>query len=142
MWAPTMAITPLTRRNSIAGAEAACQQVACKTTGLLAALFLRRGLQGVTVAALAGVTCSAPRAETWHIVPSFSYESTFTNNVALTSTDQRSDWVNQFTPAVSFTERGAHSRLAGRVALPVLLYARTSGSNDVVPEADVAGTFE
>ena len=82
------------------------------------------------------------RGETWRIVPSVAYESTFTNNVSLSSTDRQSDWVNQLTPAVQFTERGAHSQLTGRIALPVLLYARTSENNDVAPQANIVGKFE
>jgi uncharacterized protein (PEP-CTERM system associated) len=102
---------------------------------------LRLGTGGVALAGLALLVSSAPHAETWRIVPMLSYESTFTNNVELTS-DRRSDWVNQFTPGIQFTELGAHSRLNGRISLPMLLYARTHGSNDVAPQANVVGTFE
>jgi uncharacterized protein (PEP-CTERM system associated) len=102
----------------------------------------RRRFSTFAAAGLALVVCAAPRAETWRIVPSVSYESTLTNNVALTSTDRQSDWVNQFTPGVQFTERGAHSVLNGSIAVPVLLYARTGENNDIAPRANIVGTFE
>ena len=66
-----------------------------------------------------------------------------TDNVNLSPSDQRkTDWVNQFTPTLRFTEAGAHSRFAGNIALPILLYARTSENNYVAPQVAIDGTGE
>jgi len=80
-------------------------------------------------------------AESWRVVPSIGLESTLTNNVNL-SPNRISDWVNQLTPGVRFNETSAHTQLNGAIAVPVLLYARTSENNRVVPEANIAGTLE
>ena len=72
-----------------------------------------------------------------------SLESTLTDNVNLAPSDQRkSDWVNQFTPALAFHEAGAHTKLDGSISLPMLVYARTSENNYVAPDANVNGTLE
>ena len=95
---------------------------------------------------LAGVLAAgAPlaHAQTWKITPSVSWESTFTDNVNLAPSDQkRSDWINQISPALQFSWASAHTRAAGRVALPVLLYVRQSESNEVRPEVAVTATWE
>jgi uncharacterized protein (PEP-CTERM system associated) len=63
--------------------------------------------------------------------------------VALTANDRRqSDWVNQITPAVRFEETGAHTRLTGSVAVPIVLYARTSENDYVAPLINIAGNVE
>jgi uncharacterized protein (PEP-CTERM system associated) len=80
-------------------------------------------------------------AQAWRITPSVGWESTLTNNVELTS-HGRSDWVNQFTPGVSFSSAGARTRLTGVVSLPILLYARTSENNQVFPQASINGSYE
>jgi uncharacterized protein (PEP-CTERM system associated) len=63
--------------------------------------------------------------------------------VNLTPDEQRKgDWVNQFTPSLSFTEKSAHTQFNGSISLPVLLYARTSENNYVAPRVAVTGTVE
>jgi uncharacterized protein (PEP-CTERM system associated) len=88
-------------------------------------------------------TCAVAHAQTWQLVPALSLESTFTNNVNLLPSEQReSDWVNQITPTVKFTEKSAHTKLSGSISLPAILYARTSENNYLAPEANVTGTVE
>ncbi|MHB8493959.1 MAG: TIGR03016 family PEP-CTERM system-associated outer membrane protein [Casimicrobiaceae bacterium] len=85
----------------------------------------------------------AAHAQTWRITPSIALESTYTDNVALATSGQRSsDWVNQFTPGVRFDGTSAHSKVTGTVSLPLLVYARNSGNNYAAPQASVNGTFE
>ena len=94
---------------------------------------------------LAGVLAAAPlaQAQTWRITPSVSWESTFTDNVNLAPSDRKeSDWINQITPAVQFTWASAHTRAAGRIGLPVLLYVNQSESNELRPEVAVTATWE
>jgi hydroxylaminobenzene mutase len=70
---------------------------------------------------------------------------TFTNNVALapwSSPDRKSDWITQLTPGLAVSERSAHTRFAGTVSVPLLLYARTSDNNDVLPEVNLTGNVE
>ena len=79
----------------------------------------------------------------WLIVPAVGLESMLTDNVNLAPSDQRrSDWVNQITPALTFSGSGAHTKLAGSVSAPMILYMRTSSRNYVAPEADIDGTLE
>lgn len=75
------------------------------------------------------------------LTPTISWESTFTNNVAL-SPDRKSDWINEIRPGLLFSANGAHTKVDGSVELPMLVYARTSNNNRVVPEANIAGTVE
>ncbi|HSQ80148.1 MAG TPA: TIGR03016 family PEP-CTERM system-associated outer membrane protein [Casimicrobiaceae bacterium] len=96
----------------------------------------------MTVAVLA-LEAPAALAQTWRIVPTVSLESTLTDNVNLAPSDRRqSDWVNELTPGIGFDETGSHTKLNGRIALPMLVYARTSENNYVAPEAAVTGTLE
>src|SRR5690242_18579062 len=95
---------------------------------------------------LAGVVAIASPmavAQTWRIEPAVSIESTLTDNVDLASSGQRrGDWVNQLTPSVRFSEKGAHTNLSGNISLPILLYARTSENDYVAPQANVTGKLE
>lgn len=75
------------------------------------------------------------------MVPSAAWESTLTDNVNL-SANRTSDWVNQLTPSITFSEVSAHTHLSGGISLPIVLYARTSENNQVFPQANVAGTYE
>jgi uncharacterized protein (PEP-CTERM system associated) len=91
------------------------------------------------------VVAAAPtlaHAQTWRVVPAFSFESTLTDNVDLAPSGRKADWINQFTPSVRFSEIGAHTKLTGAVALPMFLYARTSENNYIAPEVNIAGTLE
>jgi len=97
----------------------------------------------MAIAAFALAFCPAAHAQTWRITPSVGVESTLTSNVDLSPADQRrSDWINQFTPSVRFTESGAHTKLSGNISVPMLVYARTSENNYIAPQADVTGTLE
>jgi uncharacterized protein (PEP-CTERM system associated) len=96
---------------------------------------------GLTLAVIGGPNSS--HAQTWRLTPSIAYESTLTDNVNLTPNDQRkADWINQFTPSLRFFEQGGHSRFAGNVSLPILLYARTPENNYVAPTVDISGNAE
>jgi uncharacterized protein (PEP-CTERM system associated) len=100
-------------------------------------------LFGAAVAMLGFCIASVAQAQLWRVVPSIGWETTLTDNVNLAPSGQReSDWVNQFTPSVRFYENGAHTRVAGTITLPILLYARSSENNYVAPQVNVAGTAE
>ena len=91
---------------------------------------------------LASVVPTA-QAQTWRITPTLGWESTWTDNVNLAPSDRKqSDWINQISPGVQFSWTSAHSRAVGTIALPVLVYARTSENNYVRPQVAVAGTWE
>jgi len=45
-------------------------------------------------------------------------------------------------PTLLISESGARTRLNGNISLPVFLYARSSGENNVQPAADVTGSYE
>lgn len=103
---------------------------------------MHRLLLALVVAAVASGVPAA-YAQTWQVVPSISLESTLTDNVNLAPSDQRrSDWINQITPALGFSETGRHTKLSGSVSLPMLVYARTSNNNYIAPNAAVSGTLE
>jgi uncharacterized protein (PEP-CTERM system associated) len=81
-------------------------------------------------------------AQTWRIVPSLAVESVLTDNVRLTPTDRRGDWVNQISPSLAISEHGAHSSLSGSIVLPIVLYTRESGNDTVRPEISLSGNAE
>ncbi|HXR57580.1 MAG TPA: TIGR03016 family PEP-CTERM system-associated outer membrane protein [Casimicrobiaceae bacterium] len=107
------------------------------------------GAQGVPGT---GVEAAAPGAATgaqagagrnWLLVPSIDALFTFTDNVNLTSTDRKYDFVTQLTPALRFSEKTAHTKLEASIQAPILLYARTGDQNNTVqPVADVRGVAE
>ena len=80
-------------------------------------------------------------AQTWRVTSAIGWQSTLTDNADLTP-NGRSDWVNQFTPSVSFHEAGGRSQLTGALSVPVVLFARTSENNQVFPQASVNGSYE
>jgi uncharacterized protein (PEP-CTERM system associated) len=134
-----MVITRATRKPDPPLQGRAGRRIACSFTSRNATHIARKSIAAVTFAAAAGA--SPALAQTWRTTPSIAWESTLTNNVALTA-NRQSDWVNQITPAIRFDEVGSHTRLSGSVALPILLYARTSENNYVAPTVNVAGTLE
>ena len=135
-----MAITRSTRRASAHVAGRACTAPARWTTE--AAFRLARVIV-VGVALATGSVATDVAGQTWRVTESVSLESTITNNVDLSPNDQRkTDWINQITPSARFVETSAHTRLAGSIAVPILVYARTSENNYVAPQVSIAGTVE
>ena len=83
------------------------------------------------------------KSRRWSFEPSFAIESTLTDNVSLTASSKRkSDWVNQFTPGLRFGGTTAHTKVAGDISVPLIVYARTSSRNYAAPEANVSATLE
>ena len=79
----------------------------------------------------------------WLLEPSVDALFTLTDNVNLTTTDRKADFVTQLTPGLRFSEQSAHTRLQGNVQVPVLLYARTGSQNDdVEPQVALSGIAE
>lgn len=107
------------------------------------ALKGRRLWCGLALATLATLS-QETGAQVWRIQPSIAAEVDVTNNVNLdTGAARRTDIITEFTPAVIFSERGAHSSVTGTVSAPVLLYARTgSRNNSVRPQAAITGFAE
>lgn len=115
-----------------------------RTTRRISAHGLHRAVLPLA-AVTASLALGAPSAwaQAWQITPSVSLLSTLTDNVNLLPSDERkSDWINQVTPGITFSEKGAHSNVAGSISLPMLVYARTSYNNYVAPQANVNGTLE
>jgi uncharacterized protein (PEP-CTERM system associated) len=96
---------------------------------------------GVAVSALAG--CAAAAAQTvTTITPMIGVQETLTNNVDLDrgNGQRRGDLITQITPTIQVRETGAHSELAGTIAAPILLYARTGDQNNrVLPQVGLRG---
>jgi uncharacterized protein (PEP-CTERM system associated) len=100
-------------------------------------------LPAAAATAVAALWMSPAAAQSWQLTPSVSLLSTLTSNVNLLPSDERrSDWVNQITPGLAFSGKSAHASLTGSVALPVLVYARTSENNYVAPQVNLNGTLE
>jgi uncharacterized protein (PEP-CTERM system associated) len=94
-------------------------------------------------ASLAAVGAAGATAQTWQFEPGLDALFTLTDNVNLSTTDRKADFVTELRPALKLHERGAHTRLDGTISMPVLLYARTGGeNNEVLPQVDLAGTAE
>lgn len=99
----------------------------------------------VAVMAIAVAAVAVPAAaQTWRFEPSLTVVETATNNVNLDPTNSRtSDLVSEITPSLFLSELGAHTRLQGTVAVPVLLYARTGDANNYVyPSLNLVGDID
>jgi uncharacterized protein (PEP-CTERM system associated) len=102
----------------------------------------RRVRFDIATAALAALSACAS-AQTWRFEPSAAAQFELTDNVGLDPSGQRKgDLVTQLTPSVRIIERGAHTSLAGTIAAPIVLYARSGGDSTVQPEVDLNGTAE
>ena len=85
----------------------------------------------------------AADAEPFRAQATFGITETLTNNVSLApSGSAQSDLVTQLSPGIVFSESSAHTSFQGTVAVPVVLYARTSGNNQAYVQANVTGTVE
>ena len=61
-------------------------------------------------------------AASWIVTPSVELRETLTDHVNLVPSDQaRSDLVTEITPSVTFRGIGPRARIAGTIAVPVLL---------------------
>lgn len=81
--------------------------------------------------------------QVWLIEPTVDALFTLTDNVNLTPTDRKADFVTQLSPGLRFSEQSAHTRLQGTVQVPILLYARTGTENDdVEPQVAISGIAE
>jgi uncharacterized protein (PEP-CTERM system associated) len=79
------------------------------------------------------------------ITPVISVQETLTNNVDLDrgTGQRRGDLITQITPSIQVRAFGAHSELAGTLAAPILLYARTGEQNNrVLPEVNLRGVAD
>src|SRR6476646_7142308 len=132
-----MVITRATGRASAAGAGSRSPRARVS----FAAGAYRRPM--IMLAGVLAAGAPLAQAQTWKITPAVSWESTFTDNVNLASSDRKeSDWINQIAPTLQFSWVSAHTRAAGRIGLPVLLYVNRSESNEVRPEVAVTATWE
>lgn len=96
-------------------------------------------MMGGTVA-LFGLSATA---QTTQIVPSLAAQIEVTDNVNLApSGDRHSDAVTQITPALSISEKGAHTTLNGSISAPVVFYARSGGNSTVNPNVSLTGNAE
>lgn len=83
------------------------------------------------------------QSETWRIIPTLSVTETLTNNVNLgTSETARGDLVSEITPGVEFRGTGARALIEGRVAVPLLYYAKTSFNDENYLLANIHGRVE
>ena len=89
----------------------------------------------IVFAAAAFAWLPTVHAQALRIQSSISAQVEATNRVNVDpGAEKQSDIVTQITPRFTIDERGAHSSIIGTVALPIVLYARNSGNNDVRPE--------
>lgn len=97
----------------------------------------------VATCALA-LAASSAVGQSWRFSSSIGVEETYTNNVNLDSSgSRRSDLVSQITPGFVVTEKGAHTALFARVAIPVVVHARTGNANSTVqPSVSLVGNVE
>ena len=139
-----MAITRSTRRASAHVAGRARRNLACWSLSrdeTQAARLTQAVVAGLTFAVLG--TSSTSHAQAWRMTPSSTFESTLTDNVNLAPNDQKkSDWVNQFTPALRFPgkERDRVSRATSRCQYCCMRGRREN--NYVAPTVDIAGNAE
>jgi uncharacterized protein (PEP-CTERM system associated) len=89
-------------------------------------------------------TPSQTETRTRVLQPAIGLEELWTNNVNLQPSDaRRSDFVTTIRPSVLINATGAHSRLVGSVAVPIVLYAHTGNENNqVYPQVDLVGNAE
>ena len=136
-----MAITRTTSRASARPVGRSGRSVALASSSRFAPRT-RAGLR-VCLAVAVAAGASIAHAQNWRFEPSVDALFTLTDNVNLTPTDRKSDFVTQLTPALKFSEQSARTRLRGTIEAPILLYARTGGeNNDVVPQVDSQHVIE
>jgi uncharacterized protein (PEP-CTERM system associated) len=140
-----MAITRPTRKSDARWSGRAGVSPTCRPGSRSAAISKRLVKYAATAAVTAAAVAASPltHGESWRISPAISVESTLTDNVDLSpSSERKTDWVNQVTPSVSFTGTSARSRVAGSIALPILIYARDSNNDYIGPQVSIFGNLE
>ena len=96
-----------------------------------------------TLLATLTLATSVAGAQTFRFVPSLTITETLTNNVNLApSSSAKSDLISAFSPGFSISEQSARTRLTGDVSLPILIYARSSENDRVLPQVNITGNIE
>jgi uncharacterized protein (PEP-CTERM system associated) len=95
-----------------------------------------------------GIPAVTPSGITYGVKPrpfaaSLGVIGTLTDNVNLQPSGQaKSDFVLELIPQIAFNHQGAHASLNGFIAVPILLYARESGNDQVYPNVGIIGRVE
>lgn len=90
---------------------------------------------------LGGVVFPSTAAE-WKITPSISVNETATDNVALTSSNKKSDLITDLAPGIRIEGRGGRSKLNFNYQMHNLIYAQDSSRNRTQNSLNAQGTLE
>ena len=106
--------------------------------------FRKDGIVRIQVFTLIGVIGAGPASgQTWQLTPSIAVAETLTDNVDLApSGRQRADLVTQVTPGLRLDHTGGRLKANVNYRMSGLLYARTSGRNDIQNYLDATATAE
>jgi uncharacterized protein (PEP-CTERM system associated) len=101
-----------------------------------------RRLASIFCAALSVLLACPGWAAKWEIVPSFSADETYTDNLRLSAPgSEQSDWVTTLNPRLSVRASGERLRLAVDYSPQILLWAQ-EGSSTVLHNYNASGTVE
>lgn len=95
-------------------------------------------LVGVAMSCIA----SSVSAGDWKIAPRITVNETATDNVALSSSNKKSDLVTDITPGISIDGSGGRSKLRFDYQMHNLIYAQDSSRNQLQNSLNALGTLE
>ena len=95
-------------------------------------------LLGVAMSCIA----SSVSAGDWKITPRISVNETATDNVALSSSNKKSDLVTDITPGISIDGSGGRAKLRFDYQMHNLIYAQDSSRNQLQNSLNALGTLE
>ncbi len=101
-----------------------------------------RRLGNVLLAAGIASAMTTVHAGSWTITPTLSVTETATDNVALSSTNKRSDLISDVSPGLRIEGTGGRSKLRFDYQMHNLFYAQDSSRNQIQNSLNALGTLE
>lgn len=103
---------------------------------------MARRLSRVLLIAGSASAMTTVHAGSWTITPTLSVTETATDNVALSSTNKRSDLISDVSPGLRIEGTGGRSKLRFDYQMHNLFYAQDSSRNQIQNSLNALGTLE
>ncbi len=106
--------------------------------------LFHKGLYPVIGLSSAAMLLLSPQASAveWEFTPTLQLKETYTDNVALSNTNEESDFITQVNPGISIVGLGPHLRFNTRYVMQNLFYAKESDRNATNHQLDANANAE
>lgn len=110
--------------------------------GLCQTMRIKKMFAALSAAGLASLSGLPAQANDWRVVPRLNVSETYTDNVTLSETNKRSDFVTAITPGVTLEREGARLRARVDYSFQALLHSNNQSSNNSFHQLNANATAE